>query len=208
MPNRSPQPAGAARPSGLRVREPQQSIDSREAASLGSAGSRLVTWRRLVAGLAILLLIDAAVIYWLRMRTRDETPVIAGEIAFGSFEFTRSSGENRVYRGQFDLFIRLSDRLDAREQKQFVREQARLQQAVEETIRRLRLADFTDLRLTRLKNRVQDCLNDELDFEAVEEVLVANFKIAAFRTLPKPAQQSAATDDESGLGESQPLPAD
>jgi hypothetical protein len=152
-------------------------------------------------------LLEAAIIHWFCFRTPDETPVITGEIALGSFEFVRVSGDKQLYRGQFDLFVNLCDRIDASRQKQFLRELPRLQQAVEETVRRLRLADFTDLRLSRLKTRVQDRLNDELGFDAVEEVLVANLKITAFQPRPKVAQQSASPGGEASLDESGSLSA-
>jgi hypothetical protein len=209
MPNVSPRPEGRARPSGVRLHEPQPSIgDSREAASLGSSWARFLTWRWLIAALAIILLLDATIIYWFRFRTADDAPAVSREIALGSFEFARSNGEQQIYRGQFDLFVRLSDRLDRSQRRQFLREQPRLQKAVEETLRHLRLADFTDLRLTRLKNRVQERLDDEFGFDAVEEVLIADFKIAAFRLISKQTQQPASPSVDGSLNAPQPLPAD
>ncbi len=209
MPNLSPKPAGQERNSALRLHDPQRAaVDSRETAAISSRWSRLFAWRWLIAAVTISLLLEAAVIYWFRVRTPDDAPMITGEVALGSFEFTRSGGDNQIYRGQFDLFVRLADRLDASQQQQFVREEQRLQQAVEETVRRLRLADFTELRLTRLKDRVQDRLNDELGFNGVEEVLIANFKIAACESIERPKKQSAATGGAGRLDASPPLSAE
>jgi hypothetical protein len=146
---------------------------------------------------AISLLLEAAIIYWVRGRTAADAPLVAGEIPLGSFEFSRTGGANqKVYRGQFDLFVRLSDQLDASQQQQFLREQPRLQQAAEETVRRLRLADFTDYRLSRLKARVEERLNDELGFPVVSEVLIANFKISAFQPVRQAAPPSAAPSSD------------
>jgi hypothetical protein len=207
MPNKSPQPAGRARNSALRIHEPQQAVDDpRQTTSSSSWWNRLFTWRWIVVAMAMSLLIEAAMIYRFRVRTPNDVPAISDEIPFGSFEFARAASDQRIYRGQFDLFVRLSDRLDTSQQRQFLRDQPRLQLEVEETIRRLRLADFTDLRLTRLKDRVQDRINDDLGFDAVAEVLVSNFKIHAFRSLQSPTQQSVSRGGERPSDASQPLP--
>ncbi len=207
MANSSPKSASQERNGALRLHgSPRGSADSHGSVSAGAQWSGLFSWRWLIAAVALLFLVEAAMIYWFRVRTPHDAPLITGEIALGSFEFARPGGDNQIYRGQFDLFVRLADRLDTSQQQQFLREPQRLQQAVEETLRRLRLADFTELRLTRLKTRVQDRLNDELGFEAVEEVLVANFKMAARRVPQPPAQQSALPGAEGPLDLSEPLP--
>jgi hypothetical protein len=54
-----------------------------------------------------------------------------------------------------------------------------LQRAAEEALWRLRPADFADRRLTRLKNRLQQELNDALGFDAIAEIVVSNFVIEA-----------------------------
>jgi hypothetical protein len=191
-------PGGRGRNTALRLHEP--SAESDEPAEGSSGGSRrfgIFSARWLIAAVAISFLLEAAIIYWFRGRTPSDAPLVAGEIPLGSFEFSRTGGANqKVYRGQFDLFVRLSDQLDASQQQQFLREQPRLQQVVEETVRRLRLADFTDYRLSRLKARVEERLNDELGFTVVSEVLIANFKISAFQPIRSAAPPSAAPSSD------------
>jgi hypothetical protein len=60
----------------------------------------------------------------------------------------------------------------------------------------LRLADFTDYRLARLQARIEERLNDELGFQGVSEVLIANFKISAFRPLQQASPPSAAPSSD------------
>jgi hypothetical protein len=209
MPNAS-QPPGKEPIAPIRRREPHPALAEPpgESERSGSEWIRLFSSRWLIAAVAISFLLETAIIYWFRMRSPQEAAIVVEEIPLGSFDFSRSGDRDKpVYRGQFDLFVRLSDRLESSDRQQFMREQPRLQQAVEDTLRRLRLADFTDLRLSRLKSRVQERLNDELGFDAVTEVLVSNFKINAFRPIQQPAPKS---DSPTGDSSAEPplLPGD
>ncbi len=163
------------------------------AARAGFDWGRLVVSRWLIGVIAITFLLEGAMIYWFRIRTPPETVALAGEIPLGTFEFNRSSPrENRLYHGRFDLFVRRSDPLEPAQQRQLAHDQQHLQQAVEETLRRMRFVDFTDPRLTRLKNRMLERLNDELGFDGIAEVLIENFKIeAAAQTAPSPISRPA-----------------
>ncbi|HEV2970950.1 MAG TPA: hypothetical protein VGY55_13340 [Pirellulales bacterium] len=170
-PERKPPPARKVR-SDAEVDAPVQS------ATRGFDWGNVLCSRWLVAAIVISVLIEGSIVYFLRNRTSNEMTPVAGELAVGTFEFSRSVGrENRVLRGQFDLYVRLSEDLTAAEQRQFLQAERQLQQGVEETLRRLRSADFIDPHLTRLKDRVLHRLNDELGFDGIAEVLVANFKI-------------------------------
>ncbi|HEV3418063.1 MAG TPA: hypothetical protein VG056_14655 [Pirellulales bacterium] len=181
--------------------------EERSAAAVDRAGStaaagfdwvRLLSSRWIVGAVVISFLIEGAIIYCLRLRSPNETAIVAGEIPIGTFEFSRSGAhDNRLYRGQFDLYVRVSDDLNSAEQRQFLQAERQLQQGVEESLRRLRTADFTDPRLTRLKIRVQQRLNDELGFEGISEVLIANFKIDA----RQPPVTSAASHDAESVSE-------
>jgi hypothetical protein len=184
------------KPPARRVESPAAVVDS--AGSTAAAGFdwvRVLSSRWIVAAVIISFLIEGAIIFCVRNRTPHEMAVLAGEIPIGTFEFSRSAGrDNRLLRGQFDLYVRLSDTLNAAEQRQFLQAERQLQQGVEETLRRLRSADFSDPHLTRLRDRVQQRLNDELGFDAVAEVLIANFKIDARQP---PVTSAASHDAES-----------
>jgi flagellar basal body-associated protein FliL len=183
-PPRGPESAGSPRRGGaLAV------ADAGDAPAVGSRWFHISKWRWLVAAVIVLLVVEGAIVYWLRTRAAPIVESLPKEIPLGAFEFTRSKGrESRVLRGQFDLFVRLTDDLTTTQQGQFIQHQPQLQKAVEEALLRLRAADFSDLRLARLKNRVQEQLNDELGFDGVAEVLISNFKIQAIAaTIPPDA---------------------
>jgi hypothetical protein len=192
-PPRGPQSAGLPRRGGAPA-----AADAGEAPADGSTWLRIFKWRWLVGAVLVLFAVEGAVLYWFRTRAASEVASLSKEIPLGVFEFTRSNGrESRVLRGQFDLFVRLTDELTASQQRQFVQHQPQLQKAVEEALLRLRAADFSDLRLVRLKNRVQEQLNDELGFDGIAEVLVSNFKIQAIAATIPPAAPRETKSAES-----------
>jgi hypothetical protein len=192
-PTRGPEPAGLPRRGGARA-----VADAGEAPAAGSGWRRISKWRWLVGAVLVLLVVEGAIVYWLRTRAAPVAESFPKEVPLGVFEFTRSNGrESRVLRGQFDLFVRLTDELTASQQRQFIQHQPQLQKAVEEALLRLRAADFSDLRLVRLKNRVQEQLNDELGFDGIAEVLVSNFKIQAIAATIPPVAPRETTPAES-----------
>jgi hypothetical protein len=150
-----------------------------EDASLRGSGWRTI-WsvRWLIAAAVGTLIIEAALLLWLRSRGSSPEPPVPNEIALGTFDFSRSNTrDNRSYRGQFDLSVRLSDDLSLADRRHVADERPQLQRAAEEALWRLRPVDFADRRLTRLRDRLQQQLNDALGFEAIAEVLVSNFTI-------------------------------
>ena len=119
--------------------------------------------------------------------------VTLGDISLGRYEFDRSSPrDKRRYHGQFDLWVRVSGDLNAAQQRTFHDAEKRLRQTTEITLRRLRVADLTDPRLMRMTDKLQESLNDELGFDGIAEVMIANFKVeaAAPPAPPPPANAS------------------
>lgn len=142
--------------------------------------------------IAVSLLLEVALVVTLHSRTPAAVPLLPKDIAIGRFEFNRSnSRDNRVYRGQFDLALHPAENLNSDARQQFVECQPRFAAAVEEAIRRVRAVDFIDPRLTRLKDRIERQLNDELGFEGIGEVEISNFTIEA-KPLPAPAAATSA----------------
>jgi hypothetical protein len=138
------------------------------------------------------LILEVALVVTLHSRTPAAAPLLPKDIAVGRFEFNRSnSRDNRVYRGQFDLNLHPAENLNSDARQQFLECQPRFAEAVEEAIRRVRAVDFIDPRLTRLKDRIERQLNDELGFEGIGEVEISDFTIEA-KPLPAPAAEPAA----------------
>jgi flagellar basal body-associated protein FliL len=192
-PPRGPQSAGLPRRGGAPAVG-----DAGETPTANSTWRDVSMWKWLIGALLVVFVVEGAILYWFRTRAAPDAASLPKEIPLGVFEFTRSNGrESRVLRGQFDLFVRMTDELTASQQRQFVQHQPQLQKAVEEALLRLRAADFSDLRLVRLKNRVQEQLNDELGFDGIAEVLISNFKIQATAATIPPAAPRETTSAES-----------
>ncbi len=162
-----------------------------------SRGFYSVHW--LIAFGAFILAIDAVVVIWHRSKGASSEPPVSNEIALGTFDFNRSNArENRPYRGQFDLSLRMADNLSPADRRRVADERPQLQRAAEEALWRLRPVDFTDRRLTRLKDRIQRQLNDELGFEAIAEVLVSNFIIEPRSPAAAPPRDDQSSDPKPG----------
>jgi hypothetical protein len=199
MPNAAKKPPRGPEPAGLPRRGDARALaDAADARAAGTGWRRVFTTRRLIAAVVAGFLLEAAILYWCRTRTAPAAISLPKEIPLGVFEFTRSNGrDSRVYRGQFDLFVRLADDRTSAEQRKFVQHQPELQKAVEEALLRLRAADFTDPRLVRLKNRVQERLNEELGFDGITEVLISNLTIEAKAAPILPAAPRGSSSTES-----------
>jgi len=96
-------------------------------------------------------------------------------MVLGTFEYNRiNPRDKQIKHGQFVVTLRLAEKLDAAKFREVHNQEKGLQAAVEEAMRRLRASDYADPRFVRLKNRFQERLNEELGFDGIEEVLVAN----------------------------------
>jgi hypothetical protein len=201
MPNSTKPPPRANEPPRRERHTNATTAQAPEDASLPGSGWRaLGSFRWLIAAAAGTLIIEAAFLLWLRSRGSSPEPPAPNEIALGTFDFSRSNTrDNRSYRGQFDLSVRLSDDLSSSERRRVADERPQLQRAAEEALWRLRPVDFADRRLTRLKDRLQQQLNDALGFEAIAEVVVSNFMIEP-RGLGSatPSRGGASPDPKSG----------
>jgi hypothetical protein len=173
-PPRANEPPRRARHTDATTAAAAEEAPPRQSSRWQALGS--IRW--LVAVAAIVLVVDAVVVIWHHSKGAAPESPLSNEIALGTFDFNRSNArDNRAYRGQFDLSIRLADNLSPVDRRRVADERPQLQRAAEEALWRLRPVDFSDRRLTRLKDRLQQQLNDELGFEAVAEVLVSNFTI-------------------------------
>jgi hypothetical protein len=201
-------PPKASKPAAVPPTAPSRSANSPSTAlaaavpaTAGSDWGFLVSPRWLIGLAAVSLLSHTAAFYWFRLRKPEPPPVMSREMPLGTYEFSRfSSRENHLNRGQFDIFLRLADHLSTSQWRQIEREEHQLQQAAEEALRRLRSADFNDPHFVRLKDHIQERLNDELGFEGVAEVIVSNL------TAERAAQDKPPTPSDAPSEAKSPNP--
>jgi hypothetical protein len=193
-----PLPHASQPPTGARRSEPAIAGVAETSESAPRAPwHRLFSARWWIGLAAIALVSEAAIIFWIRSKAASPELPVTNEIVLGTFEFNRSNGrENRAYRGQFDLSIRLAGELTPADRRRVADQRPELQRAAEEALWRLRPVDFTDRRLTRLKARLQQQLNDAVGFDAIAEILISNFTIEA-RALPAAGSQRVDASADS-----------
>ncbi len=148
------------------------------------------------------LLLNGGAYYWFRLRNAESPPpTVSRDLALGTFEYSRfDPSENRFQRGQFDLSLRIIENLSPAHAGQLEHQEQRLQQAVEDTLRHMRAVDFTEPHLIRLRNRIEQRLNDELGFDWIEEVEISNQLVERLRP-EKPSEprgQTARPDSSTG----------
>jgi len=142
------------------------------------------------------LLIQGGAYYWFHKRTAEAPPAVGREMKLGSFEYGRfNTREKQFQRGRFDLSVRLVENLGTSQRRQLEHQEQRFQQAVEETMRRARAADFNDPRFIRLRNHIQQRLNDELGFDWADEVMVNNPMVE------RPKDEAAASPADPAAGD-------
>jgi flagellar basal body-associated protein FliL len=149
--------------------------------------------------LAVSVLVDAAAWYWLRARSAAVSSADKDQVVrLGTFEFNRvNPHDQRLYHGQFDVSIHLADELDAAHVRDVARQLRELQRTVTATLMRLRASDFSDPHLLRLKDRLQERLNDALGFEAIDNLLIDNLSV---ERLERVAPDVTSSPPESSAG--------
>jgi flagellar basal body-associated protein FliL len=159
------------------------------AAAPCAAWLRLLSARLIFAVLALLAVANAAAWYWLHVSRAAEPAADRDQtLALGSFEFNRvNPRDQRLYHGQFDVTIHLFDELDAAQVRDVSRQRGELERTVSAALLRMRAADFTDPRLVRLKDLLQERLNDALDFEAIDNIQIDNLTVERLEhSVPNP----------------------
>jgi hypothetical protein len=139
---------------------------------------RLWRWQTLAGAVTFLLGVQIVGLLVARHSGGDATPKVSRTLSLGRFEFSRPAARDKApLHGSLDVSLQLVDDLTSAERRKITDAAAALQQTADECLRRARVADFADARLFRLRNQVQDRLNEALGFEAVAEVNVANFHL-------------------------------
>lgn len=144
---------------------------------------RWIEWRALFTPRALLILLVASLVghgvafYWTRLHVRGdgtESP----EAALGTFQFVGTGPQNSsVKSAEFDLHISLLPGVDRSARARLADVRYRVQESVEELLRRARGADFEDPGLEELKRQLQEQINTTLGMRAVDQVIVTDLRL-------------------------------
>lgn len=134
-------------------------------------------WVGVLLGASILM---HGVVLWYAKSIRDGL-VTTAELSLGSFEFVAQDPETvglgTIRKATFDLHVTLLYPRDVSVRERFAQAKFRLQQDIEELLRRAHGGDFEDPSLAELKRQLQEQVNSTIGMRAVSDVIITGLVI-------------------------------
>jgi len=117
------------------------------------------------------------------------------ELALGVFRYEGDRVEGgRVARAEFSVHIALCDPADRSVRALLAARRYRIQQGVEELLRRAHGGDFEDPVLAGLKRKIRDRIDESLEGRVVSDVIITDLKLQWNPPQPAPAADRAETN--------------
>jgi len=161
-----------------------KSTEQSEATPQKPASGKLSWWRRLLTRrwLAILLLTSILVhgigFAYFRLTNCRPPAVTSPEVSLGKFRFDADDQQaSRITNAEFSLHIALLEHVEGAARQRLDAYRFRVQQDVEELLRRAHGGDFDDPGLGELKRQLQERINETLGMRAIAEVIVTDLKL-------------------------------
>jgi flagellar basal body-associated protein FliL len=152
-------------------------------------------WLLLVVLIATIAIQGSAFIYH-RATERTQGVPPSGEIELGAFHFEADKGEGGpTFRADFSLHVALLEPAESLARQRLSDRKFRVQQDVEELLRRAHGGDFDDPGLQDLKRQLLEQINQTLGVRAVSDVIVTSLKLQR-ASLSKPSVTSTAAAAE------------
>ena len=126
--------------------------------------------------LAAVLLVHTSVVWYLTAAHADGRNT-KREVSLGEFEFVNRTLEHSVRHAEFDLHLSLLDAVEDEAREQLDHRRFRVQQDVEQLLRQAHGADFADPKLTELKRRLQEQVNESLGMRAIRDVIITDLNL-------------------------------
>jgi hypothetical protein len=135
--------------------------------------------RQLLGVLLAISVLGHGIGYLHHRLTMDSARGPAGpEVSLGRFRFVASSSDGGpVTRADFALHVSLLSQVDSVARARLASFRYRVQQGVEQLLRRAHSADFADPTLGELKRRLQEEINQTIGLRAVGEVIVTQVSL-------------------------------
>jgi flagellar basal body-associated protein FliL len=154
----------------------------------------LVTKKWLLVLLGVSIVGQAAGFAYYRSRERPPAPHPVAEIPLGTFHFEADKTEGgRVAQAEFSLHVALLDPADRAAQQLIADRKYRVQQEMEQLLRKAHGGDFDDPALRDLKRQMQEQINQTLGLRAVSDVIITDLKMR------RDAKAGAVATETAGL---------
>ena len=148
------------------------------------ASGKAALWRRVVTPkwIAILVVVSVVVhgIGFACVRLADKSPpeTSSPEVSLGLFQFEAGESEvGRITKAEFALHIALLKQVDQAARRRLEGYRFRVQQDVEELLRRAHGGDFEDPDLGELKRQLQERINETLGMRVIADVIITDLKL-------------------------------
>ncbi len=113
-----------------------------------------------------------------QLRATRDAAALGPEVSLGEFRFLAEPDEGgRVLRAEFRLHIALLGQVEAAARRELAAKRLRVQQAVEELMRRAHGGDFDDPLLAELKQQIQEQINETLGVRVIDDVIITELKL-------------------------------
>ncbi len=157
--------------------ETSQQEDRKRQAWVGFC-ARFLTRKWLLVLLAVSVLGHGVGFAYSRLTARSPARDRSPEVSLGVFRFEPDPGEKgRIAGAEFSLHISLLSQVEKTARQQLPAKRRRVQQAVEELIRRAHSGDFEDPVLSDLKRRLQEQINAALGMRVIADVIITDLKL-------------------------------
>jgi flagellar basal body-associated protein FliL len=175
------------------------------AAKRGKLWSKLANRRTLGAVLAVSVIAHGVgFIYYNKLR---QIIVQSPEVGLGEFGFESADTRlSAVMQASFSLHVSLLTDIEPKARARLYARRFRVQQDIEQLLRKSQGGDFEDHELAELKRQIQEQINTTLDMRAIEQVIITDLEVVrADKNGPQPPTVEAkAPDGQVGHGAATP----
>lgn len=120
------------------------------------------------------------------------------EISLGEFEYRAAPGEHSpLTDATFDLYITLLDAPNLKAREQLAARRYRVEQDIEQLLRRAHAGDFDDPNVAELKRQIQEQINESLGMRVVADVIITNLKLQFTDQAEPPPTTAAGLERQS-----------
>lgn len=173
---------------------PEETSDQASETSTPVSGSGF--WRTLgrnwllIVVVMFTIAIQATTFAYHRLHERTEPPRISPEVPLGAFRFEADKVEGgRTTRADFSLAIALPETMEQAARDRLFTHKFRVQQDVEELLRKAHSGDFDDPTLQELKRQLLEQVNQTLGMRVASDIILTDLKLQR-----EPAPKAPVTD--------------
>ena len=139
---------------------------------------RLLTRKWLLILLALSVVGHVIGLTYSQLRATWPASELGPEVSLGAFRFVAEPEERGgIVSAEFRLHIALLSQVEAAARKEISGKRLRVQQAVEELVRRAHGGDFDDPLLAGLKQQLQEQINETLGIRVIDDVIITELKL-------------------------------